>query len=186
MHCRAPSIETVVKPKTLKQNAIFAYNKESPLESNDPTDYTWSDIKGEQGVKGEKGEDGTQYYTWIAYSDNPDGNPLNASRDIWPYLGTGTKFTNTTTPAATVYNANTDGSYYMNKSITAIKKNSGGTMSFTFVPNGSGTTGIDNAVVDNTGNGFDPDAPVYNLNGQRVSKSAKGILIQGGKKFVRK
>lgn len=28
IHCRAPSIETVVKPKTLKQNAIFAYNKE--------------------------------------------------------------------------------------------------------------------------------------------------------------
>lgn len=54
----------------------FAYNKETPLESNNPEDYTWSDIKGEQGVKGDKGEDGIQYYTWIAYSDNPDGNPM--------------------------------------------------------------------------------------------------------------
>lgn len=54
----------------------FAYNKESPLESNNPEDYTWSDIKGEQGVKGDKGEDGTQYYTWIAYSDNADGDPM--------------------------------------------------------------------------------------------------------------
>lgn len=107
------------------------------------------------------------------------------SGDVWPRGGL-TGLTNTSKPAAEVYNKNTDGSYYMNKSITAIKKNSGGTMSFTFVPNGSGTTGIENAVVDNTGNGFDPDAPVYNLNGQRVSKSAKGILIQGGKKFVRK
>lgn len=30
------------------------------------------------------------------------------------------------------------------------------------------------------------DAPVYNLAGQRVDKGAKGILIQNGKKFIRK
>ena len=54
----------------------FAYNKESPLESDTPGDYQWSDIKGEQGVPGEKGADGTQYYTWVAYSDNADGNPM--------------------------------------------------------------------------------------------------------------
>ena len=106
------------------------------------------------------------------------------SGDVWPRGGL-TGLTNTSKPAAEVYNKNTDGSYYMNKSVTAIKKNSDGTMSFKFT-NNNGTSGIDNAVVDNTGNGFDPDAPVYNLNGQRVSKSAKGILIQGGKKFVRK
>ena len=54
----------------------FAYNKETALESNNPADYTWSDIKGEQGVPGEKGEDGTQYYTWVAYSDNADGSGM--------------------------------------------------------------------------------------------------------------
>ena len=48
----------------------FAYNKESPLESDTPSDYQWSDIKGEQGVPGPMG------YTWIAYSDNADGNPM--------------------------------------------------------------------------------------------------------------
>lgn len=49
------------------------------------------------------------------------------------------------------------------------------------------TTGIENAVVDNAADkGFNPNAPVYNLNGQRVSKSAKGILIQDGRKFIRK
>ena len=48
-------------------------------------------------------------------------------------------------------------------------------------------TGIENAVVDNSADkGFDENAPVYNLNGQRVSKSAKGILIQDGRKFIRK
>lgn len=32
----------------------------------------------------------------------------------------------------------------------------------------------------------DPNAPVYNLAGQRVGKDVKGILIQNGKKFIRK
>lgn len=54
----------------------FAYNKETPLESNNQKDYIWSDIKGEQGVPGEVGADGKTYYTWIAYSDNANGNPM--------------------------------------------------------------------------------------------------------------
>ena len=45
-------------------------------------------------------------------------------------------------------------------------------------------TGIDGVNVDNSE--FDENAPVYNLAGQRVSKNAKGILIQNGKKFIRK
>lgn len=59
-----------------KEYIGFAYNKESQLESNDPEDYTWSLIKGTDGQPGPKGEDGTQYWTWIAYSDNADGNPM--------------------------------------------------------------------------------------------------------------
>lgn len=46
-------------------------------------------------------------------------------------------------------------------------------------------TGIDNVVKDNVVKA-DPNAPVYNLNGQRVSKATKGIVIQNGKKFVNK
>ena len=46
------------------------------------------------------------------------------------------------------------------------------------------TTGIDGVTVDNSE--FDENAPVYNLAGQLVSKNAKGILIQNGKKFIRK
>lgn len=59
-----------------KEYIGFAYNRESSLESNNPADYAWSLIKGTDGVPGEKGEDGTQYWTWIAYSDNADGNPM--------------------------------------------------------------------------------------------------------------
>lgn len=54
----------------------FAYNKETPLESNNPEDYKWSDIKGTDGVPGEPGADGKTYYAWIAYSDNANGTPM--------------------------------------------------------------------------------------------------------------
>lgn len=54
----------------------LAYNQTSPIEINDPNLYTWSLIKGTDGVKGDPGEDGTTYYTWIAYSDFPDGTNL--------------------------------------------------------------------------------------------------------------
>ena len=54
----------------------LAYNKTTPTESNKASDYKWSLIKGVDGIPGEKGSDGTTYYTWIAYSDNPDGSPM--------------------------------------------------------------------------------------------------------------
>lgn len=47
------------------------------------------------------------------------------------------------------------------------------------------STGIENVVTDNTVKA-DPNAPVYNISGQRVSKESKGILIQNGKKFINK
>lgn len=60
----------------------IAYNKASPIESTDYSDYSWSDIKGEDGVPGTPGENGETLYTWIKYatsafganmSDNPTG-----------------------------------------------------------------------------------------------------------------
>jgi len=54
----------------------FAYNKSTSTESNNPADYTWSLIKGTDGVQGPKGTDGVTTYTWIKYSDNADGAGL--------------------------------------------------------------------------------------------------------------
>lgn len=66
----------------------FAYNKDTATESDNPADYAWSDIKGEQGVKGDKGEDGTQYYTWIKYSDNADGSEMyDTPKSTTQYIG---------------------------------------------------------------------------------------------------
>jgi hypothetical protein len=33
---------------------------------------------------------------------------------------------------------------------------------------------------------WNADAPIYNLSGQKVDKSYKGIVIQNGRKFVNK
>ena len=38
----------------------LAYNKETPTESNDPEDYTWSLFRGPQGIQGPQGETGPQ------------------------------------------------------------------------------------------------------------------------------
>ena len=49
----------------------FAYNQESPIESNTASHYKWSLIEGEQGIPGIDGEDGKTYYTWLKYADTP-------------------------------------------------------------------------------------------------------------------
>ena len=45
------------------------------------------------------------------------------------------------------------------------------------------STGISGTVVASKVN---TNAPIYNLAGQKVSKSYKGVVIQNGKKFVQK
>ena len=66
----------------------LAYNKETAVESDDPSDYKWSDIKGEPGVPGAVGADGKTYYTWIAYSDNADGSGIyQQPNDNTKYIG---------------------------------------------------------------------------------------------------
>lgn len=65
----------------------LAHNKETSVESNDPKDYQWSDIKGEDGI-GTPGEDGKTYYTWVAYSDNADGSGMyQQPNDTTKYIG---------------------------------------------------------------------------------------------------
>ena len=66
----------------------LAYNKGTAVESNNPADYKWSDIKGEPGVPGAVGADGKTYYTWIAYSDNADGSGMyQQPNDNTKYIG---------------------------------------------------------------------------------------------------
>lgn len=72
----------------------------------------------------------------------------NLSGDPFPYSAKNS-FGNTTTPAARLFNNNTDGKKLMNIEITDIKKNSDGTVSFNFVNNNEGNN--------------DPEEPIGNL-----------------------
>ena len=85
---------------TGKKYIGFAYNKPTATESNTPSDYTWSKIQGEKGdtgVKGDTGADGKTYYTWIKYSDNPDGTGLyDIPKDSTMYIGIATNKTTAT------------------------------------------------------------------------------------------
>jgi len=46
-----------------------------------------------------------------------------------------------------------------------------------------GSSGVETIKVEKVWNA---DAPMYNLSGQKVDKSYKGIVIQNGRKFVNK
>ena len=66
----------------LKKYIGFAYNKETAVESDNASDYSWALFKGtdgENGVPGEPGTDGTTYYTWIKYADSLGGDGYPAA-----------------------------------------------------------------------------------------------------------
>ena len=75
----------------------IAYNKTTPTESTDPSDYTWSLFqgpqgeKGEQGIPGTNGTDGKTSYFHIKYSANASGNPMSETPNT--YIGTYVDFT---------------------------------------------------------------------------------------------
>lgn len=62
----------------------LAYNKTVSTESSNPSDYTWSLIQGENGVKG---EDGKTYYTWVKYADTSTGGGLSDNPTGKKYIG---------------------------------------------------------------------------------------------------
>lgn len=65
----------------------IAYNKTSPLESTDYSDYSWSDIKGEDGVPGTPGENGETLYTWIKYATSSSGANMSDNPTGRDYIG---------------------------------------------------------------------------------------------------
>lgn len=77
----------------------LAYNKTTATESSVYADYSWSLIKGEQGVQGPKGTDGQTTYTWIRYADTETGTGMSASPNGKRFLGLAYNKT-TPTPSA--------------------------------------------------------------------------------------
>lgn len=64
----------------------LAYNKTTATESTNYGDYTWSLVKGANGVQGPKGTDGSSLFTWIKYATTPTTG-MSDSSDGKPYIG---------------------------------------------------------------------------------------------------
>lgn len=119
----------------------------------------------------------------VIRADNSDNRATNdltdVAGDIYPY-GSNNSLTNTSVPAATLNNDNTDGGQLMNKSILGITQNADSTMAFRFI------NGIASGIADLTPDNPQAALPVYTLSGQRMADDtgslAKGIYIIGGKK----
>lgn len=69
-----------------KEYLGIAYNKVTPVMSNNPEDYQWARITGE-GIPGKPGADGKTYYTWVRYADDASGSGMSDSPNGKYYIG---------------------------------------------------------------------------------------------------
>ena len=129
----------------------------------------------------------------IFHADNEIGQSKAASiaGDPYPYTSTdGTVnngLTNTSTPADSVYNQNTDGTRLMNKPITNITQNSDGTISFDFM--GGSTTNIITGINIINQSTEAQNGRIYSIDGRYLGndqdKLERGIYIINGKKIIK-
>ncbi len=131
----------------------------------------------------------------IIHADNADGKAT--AKDVWgdpfPYMSANgltvlnNTFSNTSTPAAVLNNANSDGTMALNIAITNITQNADGTISFAFA--NKNVTGIDGITIDNNDTSAGSGKNIYSLDGRLLGTDIdalpKGIYVVGGKKIVR-
>lgn len=137
----------------------------------------------------------------IFHADNDaDGTVLESIKnDLYPYMVSGRvmndELTDDSRPAAKLYNRNADGTKYMGKPVTAIRKNADGTMSFDFM-GGSEENILDNttkkeetAIKDIKADTRKADNRVYSIDGRYlgddINALEKGLYIVGGKKELK-
>lgn len=103
----------------------LAINKDTPVESTDYNDYTWSLIQG-QGIPGEPGKDGETLYTWVKYADNAQGSGISNSPDGKKYIGfaynknTPTESSNPVDYTWSLIQGEDGWSYFINLSATVV------------------------------------------------------------------
>ena len=137
----------------------------------------------------------------IFHADNDDnGQDLGSIKnDLYPYMVSGMvmndELTDDSRPAAKLYNKNADGTKYMGKPVTAIRKNADGTMSFDFM-GGSEENILDNttkkeetAIKDIKADTRKADNRVYSIDGRYlgddINALGKGLYIVGSKKELK-
>ena len=101
----------------------WQYNE--PNDDPDRQRMTFIPADNSYGTKKSWSEGGETYYLWYA-------TPAQIAGDPWPGTSRNTAFTDTSTPAAILYNANTDGRKFLGKPIEDITESSTGLISFTF------------------------------------------------------
>lgn len=120
---------------------------------------------------------GHQRMTVIPADDSQSTWNLNG--DPFPGSSKKTELTDTSTPAATLYNENPEGNKYMSKPITNIQEKNG-LISFNF---------MDEATSIKTINSTKPSSAIYNLSGEYLGTNLntlpKGIYIIGTRKVVK-
>ena len=83
--------------------------------------------------------------------------------------------TNDSKPAASVFNKNTDNTYFMNKPLTNIRRDNEGLISFDFM---GGTSDIHSIMADEN----PADLEYFDIQGRRISSPSRGIYIIRNKK----
>ena len=96
------------------------------------------------------------------------------SGDPWPGTSEKTELSDTSSPAATLYNENADGDKLMHHAFTEISESEEGRISFIFDEEAMGLMSPSNLLLKSEA--------LYNLAGQKVSSGYHGITIQEGKK----
>ncbi len=103
---------------------------------------------------------------------------------LYPYNGNDSLCAGST-PAATIYNANADGTMYMDRGIYSITQNADGTMAFSCKAASAGT-----ARIKNTGNAAAVPGRIYGTAGQYAGTDMTilpaGIYIEGGRKTLKR
>ena len=118
-------------------------------------------------------------YQHVKYGDEEYLSHAGAAKDPFPY-DTINAFNRNTTPSATFYNANADGTYYMDASVEDIKRNPDGTVSFSFIPYKANETSVSVTRI------AEQDDVWYDLTGRRLkgAPTSPGIYIKSGRKIV--
>lgn len=128
---------------------------------------------------------------YVNQSQQLNSNLMSSA--AYPWYTDSTTFVNrdltaSSIPATLMFNADSNGSYYLSKSITNISQNADGTVTFYFRKMKSGDTGISDFT-----NGYtrfsdnEKISVVHTLQGVRVGRpKEKGIYIRNGHKFIYK
>ena len=121
--------DTVGNPIYLEPEYVayigIANNKETPTESDDPADYTWTRYKGEQGDKGEQGVPGRTYF--IELSSNilkrgQNDKVVPSTITAKAYYRDGDSATRTAYSGKWYVQTSTDGSTFTNVLVSTVNE----------------------------------------------------------------